>query len=232
MSKMILGRKLGMTQIFEEDGRQIPVTVVQVGPMVVVAKKTGAGTDGYAAVKVGFEDATKQTKGDDVRWRGLTKADVGVFAKAGIEVPKRIVREFRVFEKDLEKYEIGQELNHEMFAEGDVVDVSGISKGRGFTGVMKRHNFAGFKASHGVHESYRGGGSIGMSADPSRVHKGTKMPGQHGSARNTIQNLKIVRVDADDSLYLIKGAIPGPTGALVEVRPSVKRTGGARPKRG
>ena len=230
MSKMILGRTLGMTQIFEgTDGKAISVTVVQVGPMTVIGKKSGAGKDGYAAVKVGFEDATKQTKGDSVRYRNMTRAEIGVFTAAGVEEPKKVVREFRVFEADLDKFEVGQVLDHSLFQEGELVDVAGTSKGRGFTGVMKRHNFAGFKASHGVHESYRGGGSIGMSADPSHVHRGTKMPGRHGGGRATTQNLKIVRVIAEDNLYLIKGAVPGCNGALVEVYPAVKRSGGRRP---
>lgn len=230
MSKLILGRKLGMTQVFTEDGKQIPVTVVQVGPMVVVGKKSKAGKDGYAAIKVGFEDADKQEKDGDVRWRGLTAAEVGVFTKAGIDTPKKHVREFRVEEGDLDKYEIGQVLDHTMFNAGDFVDVAGTSKGRGFTGVMKRHNFAGFKASHGVHESYRGGGSIGMSADPARTFKGTKMAGRYGGKRDAVQNLRLVSVDADDSLYLLKGAVPGANGGIVEIRPAVKKTGGARPR--
>lgn len=230
MSKMILGRKLGMTQIFRENGDMMTVTVVKAGPMVVVQKKSSAGKDGYAAVKVGFEPATKQEKDGDVRWRGLTKADVGVFEKAGIETPMKHVREFRVNEEDLDKYEVGATVDFKLFAVNDVVDVAGTSKGRGFTGVMKRHNFAGFKASHGVHESYRGGGSVGGSADPARTFKGWRMAGQHGRSRVTVQNLRIVGVEENDGVYLIKGAVPGPNGGLVEIYPAVKKSGGARPR--
>lgn len=223
MSRMILGRKIGMTQLFEPDGRRIPVTVVQVGPMVVVRKKSEMGRDGYAAVLVGYEDAHKQEKDGEVRWRGLSKAQVGVFTSAGIDVPKRYLREFTIEESELDNYEVGQVLGHEMFAAGDVLDVTAISRGRGFSGVMKRHNFSGFKASHGVHESYRGGGSIGASAFPSRVFPGTKMAGRYGGTITTTQNLRLVRVDADDSLYLIRGAVPGAKNGLVTIRPAVKK---------
>jgi large subunit ribosomal protein L3 len=223
MGKMILGRKLGMTQVFADDGKRIPVTVVKVGPMTVIEKKSAAGKDGYAAIKVGFEDADRQEKDGNVRFRGITKAEVGVFTKAGIDAPKRIVREFRVTEAELDQYEVGQVLDHSMFQAGQFIDVEGTSKGRGFTGVMKRHNFHGFKASHGVHESYRGGGSIGTSATPSRVFKGKKMPGQHGSSRVTTQNLRLHQVLEDDSLYLIKGAVPGHNGALVAIKKAIKK---------
>ena len=222
-TRMILGRKVGMTQIFREDGVCIPVTVVKVGPMTVVAKKSEAGKDGYAAVKFGFEDATRQEKDGKVRYRGVTKADAGVFAKAGIDAPKRILREQRVREEELDEYEVGQVLDFSVFRKGDVVDVTGTSKGKGFAGVMKRHNFRGFKASHGVHESYRGGGSIGMSADPARVFKGTKMPGRMGNARVTTQNLKIVEVIEEDGLYLIEGAVPGPKTGVIMVRNAAKK---------
>ncbi|MCB9531566.1 MAG: 50S ribosomal protein L3 [Myxococcales bacterium] len=228
MSKMILGRKLGMTQIFTAEGKQVPVTVVQAGPMVVVAKKSSLGKDGYAAVKVGFEAARRQEKDGDVRYRGLTKAQVGVFASAGVE-PQRFVREFRCREAELDKFEIGQVLDHTMFAAGESVDVAGVSKGRGFTGVMKRHNFSGFGGSHGAHETHRGGGSIGTSATPSRVFRGIKMAGRSGGTRVTVQNLKIVQVIEEDGLYLIRGAVPGANGGLVEVLPAVKRAGGSRP---
>ena len=222
MSHMILGRKIGMTQIFTDEGLCIPVTAVQVGPMTVLRKKSEAGKDGYAAIKVGFEDAARQEKGDSVRFRGVNKPEQGVFDKIDVS-PKRIVREFRVTEAELDNYTVGQEIDHTCFSENDWIDVTGTSKGRGFTGVMKRHNFHGFKASHGVHESYRGGGSIGMSATPARVFKGTKMAGQHGNKQTTTQNLKIVRILAEDNIYLIKGAVPGANGGLVMVKPAVKK---------
>ena len=227
--KMMLGRKIGMTQLYSEDGTATPVSVVKVGPMVVVGKKSKNGKDGYAAIKVGFEDADRQEKDGNVRWRGMTQADVGVFTKAGIDVPKKIVREFRVAEEDLDNYEVGQVLDHTMFNADTLVDVSGTSKGAGFAGVMKRHNFRGFKASHGVHESYRGGGSIGASAYPAKVFKGQKMAGRHGGFAVTTQNLRLVEIVEDDSLYLIKGAVPGKNGGLVEIRPAVKSIGRRNP---
>ncbi len=228
MSKMILGRKIGMTQVFADSGTRVPVTVVKVGPMVVVEKKSEAGKSGYSALKLGYEDAVKQEKDGDVRWRGLTKGQIGVFETADIDVPKRVVREVRVPEGDLDNYEVGQVIDHTLFAEGEFIDVAGTSKGRGFTGVMRRHNFAGFKASHGVHESYRGGGAIGASAYPARVFRGQKMAGRHGGARVTTQNLRIHQIVGEDSVYLIAGAVPGPNGGLVEIRPAVKKTGGRR----
>lgn len=224
MSRMMLGRKLGMTQIFDEDGRRIPVTVVQVGPMTVIEKKSASGKSGYSAIKVGFEDAKRQELDGDVRWRGVTRGQAGVFAKAGIDVPKRIVREFRVSESDLDTYEQGQVIDHSTFKAGEFVDATGTSKGRGFAGVMKRHNFKGFRATHGTHESFRGGGSIGCSAWPSRVFRGKKMAGQMGNKRVTVQNLRLVRVLEDDSLYLIRGAVPGGRNGLVMIRPAVKKT--------
>lgn len=227
--KMMLGRKIGMTQVYDEDGTATPVSVVKVGPMVVVSKKSKTGKDGYAAIKVGFEDATKQEKDGSVRWRGLSQADVGVFTKAGIDVPKRYLREFRIAEEDLDKYEVGQVLDHTMFTADVLVDVSGVSKGAGFAGVMKRHNFRGFKASHGVHESYRGGGSIGASAYPAKVFKGQKMAGRHGGRTVTTQNLRLVQIIEDDSIYLIRGAVPGKNGALLEIRPAVKSIGRRNP---
>jgi large subunit ribosomal protein L3 len=159
----------------------------------------------------------------------MTKADVGVFTAAGVDVPMRVVREFRISEEDLDKYELGQVLDHTMFTEDVLIDVSSVSKGAGFAGVMKRHNFRGGKASHGVHESYRGGGSIGASAYPAKVFKGQKMAGRMGGKTCTTQNLRLVQIQTDDSLYLIKGAVPGKPGALVEIRPAVKLIGRRNP---
>lgn len=218
-----MGRKIGMTQIFNNRGHRLPVTVVKVQSNHVVAIKSEDGPDGYNAVKVGFEFADKQEKDGSVRYRGVNGAEAGVFMKAEL-APMRHVREFRVRNAaDLGKFEVGQELGVAQFRVGQFVDVSGTSKGRGFSGVMRRHNFAGFKATHGTHESFRGGGSIGMSADPARVLPGMKMPGQMGNERATVQNLEIVRIDADDHLLLIKGAIPGPMNGLVEVVQAVKK---------
>lgn len=227
MSKLILGRKIGMTQIFDTQGKVTPVTVVKAGPMVVVAKREIAGTD-YYGIKVGFEPADKQEKGDSVRWRGVTKSQAGVFLKAGLETPHRHVREFRVTAEEFANYEVGQVIDFTAFKVDQWIDVTGTSRGRGFSGVMRRHGFGGFGSSHGAHESFRGGGSIGMSAWPSRVLKGKKMAGQFGNRRVTIQNLKIVGILEEDNCYLIKGAVPGSNGGIVMVRPAIKKTRKAR----
>ena len=222
--KGILGEKVGMTQVFGPDGNRIAVTVVKVGGNVVVQKKSAHGKDGYSAVKVGFGDVKKLEKeGKEPKWR-ISKPRSGVFLKAGIEQPKRHVREFRVTESELDKFEVGQELGADFFNVGAWVDVTGTSKGRGFTGVMKRHNFAGAKASHGVHEFFRHGGSIGMSATPSRVFRGKKMAGQHGNARVTVQNLQVAGVLPEDQAILIRGSIPGPNGGVVMLREATKKT--------
>lgn len=226
MARMLIGRKIGMTQIFEENGKRIPVTVVQLAPNYVVRTKTAEGKDGYNAIQIATEPAVRQEKDGSVRYRGLTRSQVGAFKAAGLE-PQRFVRELRLkTAADVAKYEVGQALNADLFKVGDVVDVAGISKGRGYAGVMKRHNFGGFKMSHGVHESHRGGGSIGTSATPSRVLKGVRMAGQYGNVRVTVQNLKVVRVLEEDNAILIKGAIPGSFNALVEITNSVKRSKG------
>lgn len=224
MGKGLIGRKVGMTQIFDDAGNRIPVTVVKVEGNVVVQKKSAKGKDGYSAIKVGFGDVKLLEKeGTEPKWR-LSKPRVGVFLKAGIDKPRRFVREFRVSEGELDGYEVGQALGADTFNVGVWIDVTGTSKGRGFTGVMKRHNFAGAKASHGVHEFFRHGGSIGMSATPGRVFKGKKMAGQHGNARVTVQNLRVMQVLPDENAILIKGAIPGPNGGVVTLRSAVKKT--------
>ena len=223
MSKLLLGRKIGMTQIFEADGRRVPVTVIEVKPNVVIGKKSDADKDGYNAVRIATDKADRQEKDGDVRYRGMTKAEVGVFAKVGLE-PMRTIRELRLRNAAaLEGFEIGQQLAVDIFQKGDFVDVVGTSKGRGFTGVMKRHNFAGFKMSHGVHESHRGGGSIGASADPARVFRGTKMAGHHGNTRVTTQNLRVAGVIPEDGVILIRGAVPGAINSLVEIHNAVKK---------
>jgi large subunit ribosomal protein L3 len=223
MSKGLIGEKVGMTQIFSEDGNRIPVTVIRVGGNVVVQKKSAHGKDGYSAIKLGFGDVKKLEKeGKEPKWR-LSQPRAGVFLKAGIEAPRRHTREFRIDEKDLDKYEVGQELGAEQFTAGEWIDVAGTSKGRGFAGVMKRHNFAGAKGSHGVHEFFRHGGSIGASATPGRVLPGKRMAGQMGNANVTIQNLRILRVLPEDNAILVKGAIPGPTGGIVTIKPAVKK---------
>jgi len=221
--KGLIGRKVGMTQIFNAEGNRIPVTVVDVSGNVVVQKKDAAGADGYDAIKLGFGSVHKHEKeGKDAKWR-ISRPEAGVFLKAGIDAPRKHVKEVRVTPTELEGYEVGQELGAGVFAPGEFIDVTGTSKGRGFTGVMKRHNFHGAKATHGVHEFFRHGGSIGCSAYPARVFKGKKMAGHHGAARVTIQNLSVFGVMEDENAVLVKGAIPGPNGGIVLLRSAVKK---------
>lgn len=223
--KGIVGRKVGMTQIFDEVGNRIPVTLVDVSGAVVVQKKSEHGKDGYSAVKIGFGAVHKLEKeGTEPKFR-LSKPRVGVFLKAGIDAPRRHLIEVRMPESALDKYELGKELTADMFAAGDWVDVTGTSKGAGFTGVMKRHNFAGTKASHGAsHETHRHGGSIGQSATPGRVMPGKKMAGHMGNERVTVQNIRVVKVLAEDNIIVVKGGIPGPNGGVVLLRTAVKKT--------
>jgi len=213
MALGLIGRKLGMTQVYTAQGELIPVTVVQAGPCTVVQVKTRA-TDGYAAVQLGFGEKKPQraTKG----YRGhCLKAGKGVF---------ETLREFRVEGED-ESFTLGHELLAEqLFNEGDVVDVSGVSKGRGFTGVIKRHRFGGFPASHGTHEYFRHGGAIGNRSYPGRVFKGKRMAGQYGAETVTVQSLKVVAVRAADHVILLSGAVPGARGGLLVIRPAVKVT--------
>lgn len=209
MNKAIIGKKLGMTQIFSADGKVIPVTVVEAGPCPVVQIKT-AEKDGYAAVKVGF---------GKVEEKDLNKPDSGQFKKAGVE-PQKVLKEFKF--DDCGKYAVGQTLTVETFAEGDHVDVVGLTKGHGFSGVIKRWNQHRLKMTHGVGPVHREVGSMGANSSPSRVFKNKRMPGQYGNERVTIQNLEIVKVDTARNVLLIKGAIPGPKGGIVTVTDSVK----------
>ena len=209
MNKAIIGKKLGMTQIFSADGKVIPVTVVEAGPCPVVQIKT-TEKDGYAAVKVGF---------GKVEEKDLNKPDNGQFKKAGIE-PRKVLKEFKF--DDCGKYAVGQSLTVETFAAGDHVDVVGLTKGHGFTGVIKRWNQHRLKMTHGVGPVHREVGSMGANSSPSRVFKNKRMPGQYGNERVTVQNLEIVKVDAARNVLLIKGAIPGPKGGIVTVTDSVK----------
>jgi len=197
----ILGRKLGMTQIYTEDGRACPVTVVEAGPCCVVQVKT-IDNDGYEAVKVGFLE---------VKEKRLNKPEAGVFKKSGVK-PYKIVKEFPI-----SGLNIGEFITVDKFVKGDKVSVSGISKGKGFQGVMKRHHFSGGPGSHGSMFN-RAPGSIGASSYPSRVWKNQGLPGHMGSERNTMKNLEIVNVNADQNLLLIKGAVPGAKGTLVEIK--------------
>ena len=209
MNKAIIGKKLGMTQIFSADVKVIPVTVVEAGPCPVFQIKT-AEKDGYAAVKVGF---------GKVEEKDLNKPDNGQFKKAGVE-PQKVLKEFKF--DDCGKYAVGQTLTVETFAEGDHVDVVGLTKGHGFSGVIKRWNQHRLKMTHGVGPVHREVGSMGANSSPSRVFKNKRMPGQYGNERVTIQNLEIVKVDTARNVLLIKGAIPGPKGGIVTVTDSVK----------
>jgi large subunit ribosomal protein L3 len=207
--KGILGTKIGMTQMWDAENRVVPVTAVQAGPCVVTAVRTPE-TDGYAAVQLAF---------GAIDPRKVTRPEKGHFAKAGVS-PRRHVVELRTV--DASEYTVGQELTAEVFEAGQEVDVTGTTKGKGFTGVMKRHGFSGQKASHGAHRIHRAPGSIGACATPSRVFKGLRMAGRHGGARQTTQNLQIAAVDAEKGIILVRGAVPGPRGGLVLLRTAVK----------
>lgn len=209
MNKAIIGKKLGMTQVFSPDGKVIPVTVVEAGPCPVVQIKT-LERDGYTAVKLGF---------DEVSEKRLNKPEAGAFKKAGV-APQKVLREFRL--EDVSGYSVGGTVTCETFKAGDKVDVSGLTKGHGFTGVIKRWNNHRLKETHGVGPVHREVGSMGANSTPSRVFKGKKMPGQYGHEKVTIQNLEIVRVDVQRNALLIKGAIPGPVKGIVTIANSVK----------
>ena len=224
MKKAILATKVGMTQIFNEDGVLTPVTVLQAGPCVVTQIKT-VENDGYSAVQVGFVDKKekivnkdKNGKKEIVHRHGVTKAEQGHFAKAGVS-GKRFVREFKFDNAD--EYTLAQEIKADIFAVGDKVDATAISKGKGFQGAIKRHNQHRGPMTHGS-KFHRHAGSNGAASDPSKVFKGKKMPGQMGNKQITVQNLEIVRVDAENNLLLVKGAVPGPKKSLVTIKETVK----------
>lgn len=209
MIKAIIGRKVGMTQIFAEDGRVIPVTVVEAGPCPVVQVKT-AESDGYAAIKLGFGEAKE---------KDLNKPDLGQFKKANVKACK-VLKEVRL--DDVSSYKVGDELKADLFAAGDKVDVKGITKGHGYTGVIKRWNQHRLKETHGVGPVHREPGSMGANSSPSRVFKHKNLAGQYGVENVTIQNLEVVRVDAARNAILIKGALPGNKGGIVVIGSSVK----------
>jgi large subunit ribosomal protein L3 len=211
MALGLIGQKLGMTQVYTAQGELVPVTVIQAGPCTVVQTKTPT-TDGYSAVQLGFGDRKAQRVSKAYR-QHCVKVEKGVFAA---------LREFRVDEGDAalapgETLEVTR-----LFRLGDRIDVTGISKGRGFTGVMKRHGFSGFPGSHGTHEYFRHGGSIGNRSFPGRVFKGKRMAGQYGNERITTQNIEVIAIRADEHLLLVRGAVPGSRGGLVIVRPAAK----------
>ena len=208
MKKGIIGKKLAMTQIFDEKGNVIPVTLIEAGPCVVAQKKT-VENDGYAAVQLAYEDAKE---------KHLTKAELGHFKKAGI-TPKRHLKEFRL--DDCSAYEVGSVVTVETFAAGEKVDITGITKGRGFTGCVKRWGHHILRMTHGTGPIHRQPGSMGV-IDPARIFKNKKMPGQYGNEQVTILNLVAVKIDAEKNLIAVKGAVPGSKGGIVFIRDSVK----------
>ena len=209
MSKAIIGRKVGMTQLFAEDGKIIPVTVVEAGPCPIVQVKTEE-SDGYTALKLGFLEAKE---------KGLNKADLGQFKKAGVK-PCKVLKEVRL--DSVDGYAVGGEVKADVFASGDKVDASGVTKGHGYTGVIKRWNQHRLKETHGVGPVHREPGSMGANSTPSRVFKHKNLAGQYGVENVTIQNLEVVRVDLARNVILVKGAIPGPKGSIVTLKTSVK----------
>jgi large subunit ribosomal protein L3 len=216
--KGILGQKLGMTSVFGEFGSQIPVTALYIGGNIIVGKRTEE-RDGYSAVILGFGEQ---------KVKRINKPEQGFLRKQNIiddesENTVRHLREFRVTSEELDSFTVGDSIQaSSLFNVGEKVDVSGTSKGRGFTGVMVRHNFSGTKATHGVHEVYRHGGSIGMATYPARVFKNKKMPGQHGNKRVTMQNLMVAGLVDEDNIILIRGNVPGPNGGVLEIKQGVK----------
>ena len=210
MEKAIIGKKVGMTQIFDEAGKVIPVTVIEAGPCTVVQKKT-VEKDGYEAVQLGYQDVPE---------RKLTKPEVGHLKKAGEGILKKVLKEFKL--KNAAELNVGDEIKADVFAEGDHVDVTGISKGHGYQGVVKRHGAARLKESHGTGPVHRHAGSMGSSTDPSRIFKGKIGAGQMGNEQVTVLNLDVVKVDTELGLIAVRGAIPGPKGGVVFVKNTVK----------
>ena len=210
MQKAIIGKKIGMTQIFDEAGHVVPVTLIEAGPCTVVQKKT-AEKDGYNAIQLGYETVPE---------RKLTKPELGHQKKAGLEEFKKVLKEFAL--EDCSKFEVGDQLKADLFAEGDFVDVTGISKGHGYQGVVKRHGAARLKETHGTGPVHRHAGSMGSGTDPSRIFKGKIGAGQMGNEQVTVLNLDVVKVDAELGLIAVRGAIPGPKGGIVFVKNTVK----------
>ena len=210
MKKFIVGKKLGMTQTFDEKGNVVPVTVIEAGPCIVVQKKT-IDNDGYEAVQIGFGDVTP---------KHVNKPMAGHFAKNDVAA-KKVLREFRA--DDIASLNVGDIIKADTFQPGDRIDVSGTSKGKGFSGAIKRHNYHRLKETHGTGPVHRHAGSMGANSDPSRVMKGKGLPGHMGAERVTIQNLDVVKVDTDNNLLAIKGAIPGAKGSIVVITDTIKK---------
>jgi len=211
MVKAIIGKKVGMTQIFDENGKVIPVTVVEAGPCVVVQKKTEE-SDGYNSVQLGYQE---------VKERKLTKPQLGHMKKAGVSA-RRYLKEFKL--DDISSLNVGDELKADVFAEGDKVDVTGISRGKGFSGVIKRHGASRTATSHGGGPVHRHAGSMGAGSDPARIFKGKMGAGQMGAEQVTVQNLDVVKVDPDLNMIAVRGAIPGPRGGIVYLKNTVKNS--------
>ncbi len=210
MAIELLCRKIGMTRIFNDTGEAIPVTVLEAGPNVVVQKKTGE-KDGYTALQLGFGDRRENL---------FSKPERGHFEKAGT-APKRHLRESRVEADEAEAHDVGSEISVEIFEEGQYVDAIGTSKGRGYSGVVRRHHFAIKKRTHGTHEAFRHAGSIGAGASPGKVIKGMKMPGQMGAERVTVRNLQVVKVEPEQNLLFVRGSVPGHRDGIVAIRKAV-----------
>jgi large subunit ribosomal protein L3 len=210
----ILGKKVGITRIFDEKGKSLPVTIIEAGPCTIIQKKT-RDSQGYEAIQMGFG-----------RKKKVSKPLAGHFARAKAE-PGRFLKEFRV--EKVEAYEVGSQVKVDIFKPGDYLDVVGISKGRGFAGVMKRWGFSGGPASHGAHGWHRRPGSIGQATYPGRVFKGKKMPGRMGTERVTIQNLEVVKVESQENLLLVKGSVPGAKGGLLLLKKAIKKKGASPP---
>ena len=209
MNKGLIGKKIGMTQIFDEKGNVIPVTVIECGPCVVAQKKT-AENDGYDAIQLGFMDA---------KAKHMTKAEQGHFGKNGLQIKKHL-KEFRY--DDCSKYNVGDVITVDTFAAGEKVDITGMTKGHGYSGVVKRWNCHKLRMTHGVGPVHRQPGSMGANSSPSRIFKNKKMAGQYGNEKGTVQNLKVVKIDSENNLIAVKGAVPGAKNGIVFVRNSVK----------
>ena len=209
MNKGLIGKKIGMTQIFDEKGNVIPVTVIECGPCVVAQKKT-AENDGYDAIQLGFMDA---------KAKHMTKAEQGHFEKNGLQIKKHL-KEFRY--EDCSKYNVGDVITVDTFAAGEKVDITGMTKGHGYSGVVKRWNCHKLRMTHGVGPVHRQPGSMGANSSPSRIFKNKKMAGQYGNEQVTVQNLKVVKIDSENNLIAVKGAVPGAKNGIVFVRNSVK----------
>ena len=209
MQKAIIGKKIGMTQIFDENGKVIPVTVIEAGPCVVLQMKTEE-KDGYNSVQLGFQDVKEQR---------VSKPELGHIKKAGV-TPKKHLKEFRI--DDTSTYNVGDELKADVFAEGDKIDITGISKGKGFAGPVKRHGVGRKRMSHGGGPVHRHLGSLGAGAWPSKIFKGRKMAGQMGNEQVTVQNLEVVKVDPELNMIAVRGAVPGPKKGIVYIKNTVK----------